>query len=259
MNDSNINDSESSFQTESEREKLFKSLSHSANSPFVFPNPENAGQGLLGCTDEISTDLLYSAYLQGIFPWFNEAENEPVLWWSPDPRFILLPDELHVPKSLAKFLKHSPFTYTMDTVFAQVINNCAKVKRKGQKGTWIGSKIINSYCNLAAHGNAHSVEVWHNNNLAGGFYGVLIGQIFFGESMFSLESNSAKSAFIYFVNAFKSAGGKLIDSQVYTDNIARFGGKNISRTAFLRYEKDFLYSKLERNITDAFYEITQKQ
>lgn len=259
MNDYNINNSESASKTELEREKLFKSLTNSENSPLIFPNPEKAGQGLLGYTEEISTELLYSAYLQGIFPWFNEAENEPVLWWSPDPRFVLLPEELHIPKSLTKFLKHTPFTYTINTAFEQVINNCAKVKRKDQKGTWIGSKIIDSYCQLAEQGNAHSIEVWHDNKLAGGFYGVLIGQIFFGESMFSLESNSAKSALIHFVNAFKLAGGKLIDSQVYTDNIARFGGKNISRTAFLRYEKDFLYGKLNKSLADAFYEISQKQ
>ena len=216
-------------------------------------------RGLLGYTEELSMPLLYSALVQGIFPWYNEDKGEPVLWWSPDPRFVLFPEELHVPKSLAKFMKHSHFSYTMDTAFEQVINECSSIKRKDQRGTWIGSGIKKAYTQAFYDGNAHSFEVWNGAKLAGGFYGVLIGSVFLGESMFSHESDSAKSAFVHFVHAFKNAGGKMIDSQVYTDNISRFGGKNISQCAFLRYESEYLYSSLQENLKDSFYKTGEKK
>lgn len=245
-------------QAEDRFQELFSKLTGSGSDFFIFPTQELNRRGLIGYTQEINMRLLYSAYLQGVFPWFNEYENEPVLWWSPDPRFVLIPEELHIPKSLAKFLKHSPFTYTMDKAFEQVITECSKAERPGQDGTWIGPKIIQAYCQLHKDGVAHSVEVWHDGNLAGGFYGVLIGRVFFGESMFSKESNTSKSAFIHFVRAFKNAGGKLIDSQVYTDNIARYGGKNISREAFLHYESEFLFEPLQEELSLSFYKTVEK-
>lgn len=220
--------------------------------PIIFPPPIKNGGGIVTITEELNFSLLYSAYIQGIFPWYNEDEGENVIWWSPDPRFILVPDELHIPERLNRFLNKNRFTYTMDKAFKEVIKNCANVKRPGQKGTWIGSEMIKAYCELFYAGIAHSIEVWNDNRLVGGFYGVLIGQVFCGESMFTLEPNATKSAFVKFVQAFKECGGKLIDSQVYTDNIARFGGKNISRDAFLYMEKKYLHQELTKPLKETF-------
>lgn len=227
--------------------------------PIIFPPPIKKNGGIVAITEELNFPLLYSAYLQGIFPWYNEDEGDDVIWWSPELRFVLLPQDLHIPSRLNRFLKHNPFTYTMDNAFEEVIINCAKIYRPDQKGTWIGSEMIKAYCELFSLGFAHSVEVWNDNRLVGGFYGVLIGQVFFGESMFTLEDNSAKSAFVHFVQAFRECGGKLIDSQVYTDNIARFGGKNISRTAFLRMEQDFLFQELKKPLNETFCSLANKK
>lgn len=208
--------------------------------PVLFPLHLKPGRSLVAVTERIDCDIVYSAYLQGIFPWYEEDRGEPVCWWSPDPRFVLFPEELHVPSRLRRFMKHSPFRYTMNRDFEQVISRCAGIVRPGQTGTWIGPAMIDVYCRLHEIGVAHSVEAWHGDTLAGGFYGVSIGQVFFGESMFSAEPDSAKSAFVRFVLAFRQCGGMLIDSQVYTDNIARFGGRNISRDSFLQMEKKLL-------------------
>lgn len=207
-----------------------------------------ASSGIVAVSSQITTGLLKSAYYQGIFPWFNESEGESVLWWSPDPRFVILPDELHVPTRLARSLDKLPFTYTVDTCFERVVAECAAAKRVGQNGTWIGRKIFNAYCSFFDAGYAHSVEVWQADKLVGGFYGVLIGSVFCGESMFTKESNSAKSAFVRFAHAFFECGGGLIDSQVYTDNMARYGGKNISRSAFLRLERELLFKPLKADV-----------
>lgn len=212
------------------------------NDYFQFPSPESAKDGLVAVGGNLSPGMLRSAYFQGIFPWFNESD--PVLWWSPDPRFVLFPEELHVPKSLRRVLNQNVFTFSMDTSFRDVITSCAKAKRPDQKGTWITPDMIEAYCALHEAGFAHSIEAFQDGILAGGFYGVLIGSVFFGESMFSSTENASKAAFCTFVEAFRKAGGKLIDSQVYTDHIARFGGRNISRAAFLRYEKDYLEEPL---------------
>ena len=231
-------------------------LSHQFDfQPILFPPPEEARQGIVAVTDTLSTDLLYSAYLQGIFPWFNEDAGEPVVWWSPDPRFVLFPEEFHLPARLKRFLNHTPFRYSFDQAFRQVITACARVKRPGQDGTWIGPAMIEAYCDLFRCGAAHSVEVWRGNTLVGGLYGVLVGQVFFGESMFSLEPETSKSALALFVDAFRNCGGKLIDCQVYTSNLARFGARNISRTAFLRLEKDFLPEALSADLKRQFEEI----
>ena len=213
--------------------------------------------GVCLVTRNINPLLLYSAYMQGAFPWFNEDEGEPVVWHSPSPRFVLEMKNLHIPKSLKKFLKHTPFTYTMDHCFDQVINECRLQKREGQNGSWIGPKMIKVYNQFHQLGFAHSIEAWNGNVLAGGFYGVLIGRIFFGESMFTKESESSKSAFAVFAQAFARAGGKLIDSQVYTDNIARYGAENISRDAFLHMEKSLLYSELDLDLETCFYQVAE--
>lgn len=213
-----------------------------------------SSRNIILMTRDIPLQLLYSAYMQGIFPWFNEDEGEPVVWYYPDPRFCLQMHDFHVPKSAKKALMHTPFTYTFDVAFEDVLKQCRDMKRKGQNGTWIGEKMMNAYCAFHREGYAHSVEAWHSGNLAGGFYGVLIGSVFCGESMFTKESNSAKTAFILFAKAFARAGGLLIDSQVYTDNIARYGAKNISRDAFLRLESELLQKPLSQDIKTAFYQ-----
>lgn len=190
-------------------------------------------------TDEITTGLLYNAYHQGIFPWFNEDEGDPVIWQSPDPRFVIFPELFHVPASADKFLKHTPYTYTKDKCFGEVMLQCSLMKRKGQNGTWIGPKMLDAYEELHRIGMAHSYEVWHDDKLVGGFYGVDLGNVFCGESMFTVERDSAKSAFIRFARDFFEKGGKLIDCQVYTDNMARFGAVEIPREKYLALLKKY--------------------
>lgn len=217
-----------------------------------FPEPHKGQHNICCYTETIPLQILFSAYLQGVFPWFNEDEGEPVFWYSPDPRFCLQMEKLHVPKSIDKFLKHTPYVYTMDEDFVGVMEGCRNMNRAGQTGTWIGPKMIDAYTKFHKAGFAHSVEVWHDGQLAGGLYGVLIGSVFYGESMFTKESDSAKSAFVLFARAFASCGGKLIDSQVYTDNIARYGAANISRQAFLRLEEQYLYQPLNGDLKKTF-------
>ncbi len=199
---------------------------------FSFPDPESSADGIVAVGGNLSPGMLLSAYTQGIFPWFGE--DDPLLWWSPDPRFIIEIKDFHVPSRLERFMKKSPFVHRIDTAFGEVIRQCASVKRPDQAGTWIQQDMIDAYCTLHREGYAHSVETWLDEKLVGGFYGVRLGRIFFGESMFSLVSEASKSALCFFAQKFRDEGGLIIDSQVYTDHIARFGGKNISRTAYLR-------------------------
>lgn len=230
------------------------------NTILSFPEPNTKysalGRQICLVTDDIPLQLLYSAYMQGIFPWFNENEGEPVTWYSTDPRFILMPDDFHCPKSLSKFMKKTPYTYTMDKCFNRVITECGKMTRDGQNSTWIGKKMIEAYTKFHKMGYAHSFEVWNGKKLVGGFYGVLIGSVFCGESMFTLEPNTSKSAFAFFMKAFTNCGGKFIDSQSYTDNMARYGAKNISREAFLRMEREALSIPLKKNLSAEFSKIT---
>lgn len=219
---------------------------------FKFPEPDF--NGFCGYGPDLSPVLLLAAYAQGVFPWFND-DVDPVAWWSLDPRFVLLPSDFHVPKRLERFLKHNQkladeerFSFTTDKAFESVISLCASVKRQGQKGTWITKRMIDVYCILHEMGFAHSFESWHGSRLVGGFYGVLIGSVFFGESMFTLESNAAKCRFVTFVRDFIKCGGALIDCQAYTDNLSRYGAKNISRVAFLRLEKEHLFKPLSTQI-----------
>lgn len=217
-----------------------------------FPKPKARFGGIIAVTNDIPLQLLYSAYMQGVFPWFNEDGGEPVFWHSPDPRFCLPIEKLHVPKRLERFFKHNPYSYTMDRCFTRVMEECRNMKRPGQDGTWIGDKILNAYTEFHKAGYAHSVEAWYQGELAGGFYGVLIGSVFCGESMFTKRAESSKSAFVLFARAFASCGGRLIDSQVYTDNIARYGASNISRDAFLRLESEYLYQELSGDLKKCF-------
>lgn len=205
----------------------------SADERFQFPNPEEADGSVVGVGGNLSPGMLLSAYSQGIFPWFND--DDPLYWQSPDPRFVIFPERLHIPSRLERKCKSRPFDIRTDTAFDRVLAFCSGVTRAGQDGTWITDDMIAAFTELHRLGYAHSVEAWQGNNLVGGFYGVLLGKVFFGESMFTRVSDAAKVAFAYFSrHFFGPMGGKLIDSQVYTDHMARFGAINISRTAYLR-------------------------
>jgi leucyl/phenylalanyl-tRNA--protein transferase len=196
-----------------------------------FPDVSKASyDGLLAYGGDLSTERLILAYSKGIFPWFEE--REPILWWSPDPRFVLVPNELKVSKSLKKTIQNNEFQITTNKSFREVIIACAKFKRKGQNGTWITSAMIDAYCNLHNLGFAKSVEVWQDNILVGGFYGVdLNNGVFCGESMFSTVSNASKVGFATFIN---NSSYKLFDCQVYTKHLESLGAKYISRNMFIK-------------------------
>lgn len=196
-----------------------------------FPPPEAADEeGLLAIGGDLSTDRLLLAYRNGIFPWY---EGDVPLWWNPDPRFVIFPEALKVSKSMKQVLKQNTFTITKNGAFEQVISNCMKTPRPRQDGTWINKDVIEAYTNLHLFGIAHSFEAWQQDKLVGGFYGLQIGQVFFGESMFSHVSNASKAAFITGVQQMISQGLKLIDCQVYTPHLESLGAKMIDRKEFL--------------------------
>ena len=201
-----------------------------------FPDPEEAVaeyDGLLAVGGDYGFERLITAYASGIFPW-PVAEGEPITWFSPDPRFVLKAEDLHIPKSLAKTLRKGLFSYTVDKAFPDVIRACAAVPRPGQDGTWITPELIEGYCALQRRGFAHSFEAWRDGELAGGFYGVSIGNCFFGESMFARVPDASKCAFATFAKRMFEAGVPWIDCQVYTDHLARFGAKEIPRHEYLK-------------------------
>lgn len=200
---------------------------------FRFPDPEEARGSVVAVGGNLSPGMMISAYTQGIFPWFND--DDPLYWQSPDPRFVILPETFHIPSRLSRTARKRQFSIRVDTAFDRVIQFCAGVSRDGQLGTWITDDMIEAYSALHREGFAHSIEAWQEGHLVGGLYGLMIGQFFFGESMFTRVPDAAKVAFASFGRHFFSRmGGVLIDSQVYTDHIARFGGVNISRSAYLR-------------------------
>jgi leucyl/phenylalanyl-tRNA---protein transferase len=194
--------------------------------PVHFAEPD----GLLAVGGDLSTDRLLLAYRSGIFPWY---EGDHILWWCPDPRFVLFPNELKISKSMQTLLKKHAFRFTIDKAFTEVINQCKTIFRKDQAGTWIGEDIKAAYTDLHQLGFAHSAEVWHNEELVGGLYGVRLGKIFFGESMFSKVSNASKYAFISYVQHLKSEGVELIDCQVYTEHLETLGARMIEREDFI--------------------------
>jgi leucyl/phenylalanyl-tRNA---protein transferase len=198
----------------------------------VFPPPELSREdGLLAVGGDLSIKRLVLAYKRGIFPWYDGGN--PVLWWSPDPRLVLYPNELHVSRSLMKTLQQKRFSVTLDQAFSQVILACADMPRENQPGTWITGDMIDAYCRLHAAGLAHSVEVWKNGELAGGLYGVSLGQCFFGESMFAQENNASKVGLVALVNQLQKWSFSLIDCQVTTQHLVRLGAREISRKQFL--------------------------
>jgi len=196
-----------------------------------FPPVETAEpDGLLAIGGDLSVERLLLAYHNGIFPWY---EGNHILWWCPDPRFVLFPDELKVSKTMKQLLKRNQFKFTINKAFELVINNCKTISRKGQEGTWITDEVKKAYTVLYKKGLAHSAEVWKDGQLVGGLYGVKLGKVFFGESMFSKESNASKYAFIKYTECLKNEGVKLIDCQVYTEHLESLGARMIPRKEFL--------------------------
>lgn len=201
----------------------------------IFPIPELADKdGLLAFGGDLSPERLILAYQNGIFPWFSD--DSPILWWSPNPRFVLFPDNLKISKSMKKFLKKTNYKVTFDTAFRDVILNCASLREKD--GTWITKEMQDAYCKLYELNLAHSVEVWDNDELIGGLYGVSLGKCFFGESMFSKKDNSSKTGFITLVNFLRKNGFVIIDCQVHTNYLESLGAEHIPRNNFLKIIKN---------------------
>lgn len=196
----------------------------------LFPPVElTEDHGVLAIGGDLSPERLLEAYRNGIFPWYSS--DEPLMWWSPDPRFVLFPDELRISKSMRQVIRRRQFSITYDTAFPAVVRACATVKRRDE-GTWITSEMERAYTALHERGYAHSVEAWREGSLVGGLYGVMLGSIFFGESMFSLESNASKAAFIDLVVKLRELGSPMIDCQVHTDHLESLGARLIPRQDF---------------------------
>jgi leucyl/phenylalanyl-tRNA---protein transferase len=197
-----------------------------------FPDPRLAEpDGLLAIGGDLTVDRLLAAYAAGIFPWYGE--DSPILWWSPDPRLVLTPEALHVPRSLDRTRRRGAFRVTADTAFERVIRACAGTARPGQDGTWITEAMVQAYLGLHREGFAHSFEAWAGEALAGGFYGVSLGGAFFGESMFAHRPDASKVAFVEGVAQLARRGIRLIDCQVRTDHLVRFGAVEWTRERFL--------------------------
>jgi len=205
---------------------------HILNNDIAFPEITSASpEGVLAIGGDLSVERLLLAYKSGIFPWFSE--DEPIIWWSPDPRFVLFPEKLKVSKSMKQVLRNTDFVVTVNQAFTQVITECAKVKRDGQDETWITQTMIEAYTKLHQLGYAKSVEVWLHNELVGGLYGVDVGNgVFCGESMFAKVSNASKAGFITFI---QNTNYKLIDCQVYTNHLERLGAEDMDREVFLGF------------------------
>lgn len=199
----------------------------------AFPPPEAAGEsGILAFGGDLSVDRLLAAYREGIFPWYDRP---PVLWWSPDPRLVLFPDQLAVSRSLRATLRKGRFDIRIDTAFPRVIEACATITRPDQDGTWLNRDMRRAYIALHEAGHAHSIEAWHEGDLAGGLYGVSIGHMFFGESMFSRLSDASKIALVGLASECRSRGIGLIDCQVSTPHLRRMGAREVPRAEFLRH------------------------
>ena len=195
--------------------------------------------GLLAMGGDLSPERLLLAYRSGIFPWY---EGDHILWWCPDPRFVLFPDALKISKNIKPLLSRNEFAFTINKAFAKVIHHCKKIKRPGQEGTWITDEVEKAYIKMHELGYAHSAEVWKDGDLAGGLYGIRLGKVFFGESMFSKQSNASRYAFIKYVQQLKEEGIQLIDCQVYTEYLESMGATMILRKDFIRLLHEWIPS-----------------
>jgi leucyl/phenylalanyl-tRNA--protein transferase len=198
----------------------------------VFPSVElSEPDGLLAVGGDLSNARLIEAYSHGIFPWYSS--DTPILWWSPDPRFVLFPEKIHISKRMRRVLKKGVFDIRFDTAFREVITCCSKAPREGQDGTWIVPDMIEAYTALHQEGYAHSAEAWQNGKLVGGLYGVSLGACFFGESMFARVTDASKAAFITLAQKLGNAGFAVIDSQLHTNHLESLGAEHISRAMYL--------------------------
>lgn len=200
--------------------------------PTRFPPVDEADEdGILAVGGDLTTERLVEAYKRGVFPWYSEGL--PILWHCPDPRFVLTPDKLHVPKSLRKVMKRGTYEVRLDTAFEQVIDGCAKTRRPGQRGTWITRDMRRAYVTLHHLGLAHSAEAWRGDELVGGLYGVSLGEVFYGESMFARADDASKVAFVTLVEWLVRWGVQLVDCQQETQHLARFGAEAWPRRRFV--------------------------
>ena len=198
----------------------------------IFPHPElSEVGGLLGVGGDLDPARVLLGYTMGIFPWYSEGQ--PILWFSPDPRFVLHPRDLKIQRSLRKRIRRGDYRVTMDTAFEQVITACQKVPRPGQSGTWITGEMRESYLTLHQQGHAHSIETWEGDELVGGLYGVGVGSLFSGESMFAHRSDASKVALVWMVEQLRDWNFKLVDCQVFTEHLERFGAINVPRGRYL--------------------------
>jgi leucyl/phenylalanyl-tRNA--protein transferase len=212
-----------------------------ADSPF--PPLEAALEdpnGLLAAGGDLSPERIIAAYRRGIFPWFGAGQ--PILWWSPDPRMVLYVDEFHISHSLHKRVKRGEFELRVDTAFSDVIENCATMLRTGQSGTWITPPVIAAYEQLHVGGYAHSIEAWRGGELAGGLYGICIDRVFFGESMFSYETDASKAALVGLISVLRRLGVPIVDCQQETAHLASFGARPISRRVFAAHLNELIHS-----------------
>jgi leucyl/phenylalanyl-tRNA---protein transferase len=196
--------------------------------------------GLLAAGGDLSPERLIAAYRRGIFPWYSAGQ--PILWWSPDPRMVLYVEEFQTSHSLAKRVRRCDFEIRIDTAFREVIESCSAMPREGQRGTWITPEMIDAYCELHRRGIAHSVESWRDGQLCGGLYGMALGRVFFGESMFARETDASKVALVHLVAVLRRQGVPLIDCQQETAHLRSFGGRAIARAAFAGHLAELIHS-----------------
>ena len=212
----------------------------------IFPDPRDASEeGIVAYGGDLSPSRLIRAYQNGIFPWY--AKGDPILWWSPDPRLILELSDFKLRRSLKKRMKH--FTYKFDSAFLEVMTECSQAPREGQDGTWIQPEIIEAYSVLHGMGKAHSVEAYLDGELVGGAYGVVVGRVFCGESMFAKVNDASKAAFAVLVEHLKKWGYSFIDCQVPTEHLKSLGAKEVSRDYFLMRLKDVVYDEIQHSWT----------
>ena len=199
----------------------------------IFPPVDGAEDGIVAVGGDLLPERLIIAYQSGIFPWYSNGD--PIIWWSPDPRFVLFPEKLHISRSMKRVINDNELEVTFNQAFEKVISECKQIPRHGQQGTWITDEMELAYIRLHDMGIAESVEVWKGEELVGGMYGVRTGNVFSGESMFSKESNASKLALIRFIQKFQKEGGQLFDCQVHSKHMETMGAEEVSREEFLKY------------------------